>query len=193
MAEKESSEGAWETCRGPLVVSRLKQRLRTHSALLDWDVLHVDTLVCQKECSGHGSCDVYSKSCICEAFWMEDFVRATLGDRESNCDWSVLYVIIISFLLLTVLSTLLWGAACFCSRMRFQRPRVKRNYTLLKDSRDVDKDGLELIPKGKHQSSSLMASDSDSDTLFETRPRPSVAVKPLTGNGLVKNAHRVRT
>ncbi|XP_077521827.1 dyslexia-associated protein KIAA0319-like protein isoform X3 [Amblyomma americanum] len=182
VAEKENAKGSWVLCRGPLMVARLKQRLRTHSALLDWDVMSVDTVVCQNECSGHGTCDVYSKRCVCEAFWMEDFVRASLGDRESNCDWSVLYVIIISFLLLSVLSTSLWGLACFCSRMHFRRPRVKRNYTLLKDSRDIEKDSLDLIPKGKTLTTSLMASDSDSDTLFETRPRPSVAVKPLTGN-----------
>lgn len=201
MAEKEGVKGTWVSCRGTAVVSRLKQRLRTHSALLDWDVLYIDTVVCQNECSGHGSCDIYTKRCVCEAFWMEDFVRASLGDRESNCDWSVLYVIIISFLLLSLLSSLLWGMTCLCSRMRLKRPRVKKsNYTLLKDFRDVEKDGQELIPKGKHQTSSLMASDSDSDTLFETRPRPSVAVKPLTGNhrtvlsnGLVKHPNRVRT
>lgn len=182
VAEKEDSKGSWLPCRGPLMVARLKQRLRTHSALLDWDVISVDTVVCQNECSGHGTCDMYSKRCVCEAFWMEDFVRASLGDRESNCDWSVLYVIIIAFLLLSVLSTSLWGLACFCSRMHFRRPRIKRNYTLLKDSRDIEKDSLDLIPKGKTLTTSLMASDSDSDTLFETRPRPSVAVKPLTGN-----------
>lgn len=198
VAEKENAKGVWVLCRGPLMVARLKQRLRTHSALLDWDVVSVDTVVCQNECSGHGTCDVYSKRCICEAFWMEDFVRASLGDRESNCDWSVLYVIIISFLLLTVLATLLWALACFCSRMQFRRPRIKRNYTLLKDSRDLEKDSLDLLPKvsavrrslppsgcmpaGKALTTSLMASDSDSDTLFETRARPSVAVKPLTGN-----------
>lgn len=182
VAEKEDAKGSWVPCRGPLMVARLKQRLRTHSALLDWDVISVDTVVCQNECSGHGTCDMYSKRCVCEAFWMEDFVRASLGDRESNCDWSVLYVIIIAFLLLSVLSTSLWGLACFCSRMHFRRPRIKRNYTLLKDSRDIEKDSLDLIPKGKTLTTSLMASDSDSDTLFETRPRPSVAVKPLTGN-----------
>ncbi|XP_075723202.1 dyslexia-associated protein KIAA0319-like protein isoform X4 [Rhipicephalus microplus] len=182
VAEKEDAKGSWLPCRGPLMVARLKQRLRTHSALLDWDVISVDTVVCQNECSGHGTCDMYSKRCVCEAFWMEDFVRASLGDRESNCDWSVLYVIIIAFLLLSVLSTSLWGLACFCSRMHFRRPRIKRNYTLLKDSRDIEKDSLDLIPKGKTLTTSLMASDSDSDTLFETRPRPSVAVKPLTGN-----------
>ncbi|CAN8000142.1 unnamed protein product, partial [Ixodes hexagonus] len=214
MAEKEGTKGTWVPCRGTAVVSRLKQRLRTHSALLDWDVLYIDTVVCQNACSGHGTCDVYTKRCVCEAFWMEDFVRASLGDRESNCDWSVLYVIIISFLLLTVLSTLLWGMTCLCSRMRLKRPRIKKsNYTLLKDFRDVEKDGQELIPKGRKlvipttcssateaPTNSLMASDSDSDTLFETRPRPSVAVKPLTGNhrtvlsnGLAKHPNRVRT
>ncbi|KAL1486080.1 hypothetical protein MTO96_031535, partial [Rhipicephalus appendiculatus] len=57
VAEKEDSKGSWVPCRGPLMVARLKQRLRTHSALLDWDVISVDTVVCQNECSGHGTCD----------------------------------------------------------------------------------------------------------------------------------------
>lgn len=184
--------------KGTAVVSRLKQRLRTHSALLDWEVLRVDTLVCQNQCSSHGSCDVYTKQCICEAFWMEDLIRAYLGDRESNCDWSVLYVIIVSFLVLTVLSASLWGLACFCSQMKFHRPRKKNNYTLLRDPRDLEKDGVDLIPKGKTQTSSLMVSDSDSDTAFEMRGRPSVAVKPLSGarNGIPNGDHpsrRIRT
>ncbi|KFM79584.1 Dyslexia-associated protein-like protein, partial [Stegodyphus mimosarum] len=61
------------------VVSRLKKKLRTDSSLLDVEVLSVDTVVCQNNCSGHGTCDQYTKHCVCEAFWMQDVFRYNLG------------------------------------------------------------------------------------------------------------------
>lgn len=46
-------------------------------------------LVCQNDCSGHGSCDPYSRRCMCEAFWMENWLRVYFGDNQSNCgEWN---------------------------------------------------------------------------------------------------------
>ncbi|CAG2163622.1 unnamed protein product [Oppiella nova] len=70
---------------GLTVVKQLKQKLKTDSSLITPEVISLETMVCQNECSNHGSCDQYSKRCLCEAFWMEDLFRYHLGDRESNC------------------------------------------------------------------------------------------------------------
>lgn len=41
--------------------------------------------VCQLNCSSHGECDTYTRRCVCQPFWMENFIRSQLGDAESNC------------------------------------------------------------------------------------------------------------
>ena len=77
---------------------------------------------------------------------MENFIRAQLGDAESNCgertrtlkhlnetylicsciilivlftlfsEWSVLYVTIASFMIVVAMATLVWGMVCCCNR-----------------------------------------------------------------------------
>ncbi|KAH3859765.1 hypothetical protein DPMN_102588 [Dreissena polymorpha] len=34
-------------------------------------------VVCQKNCSGHGHCDMKTKRCICEAFWTSNLCSCT--------------------------------------------------------------------------------------------------------------------
>uniref|UniRef100_A0A3Q0S944 KIAA0319 like n=1 Tax=Amphilophus citrinellus TaxID=61819 RepID=A0A3Q0S944_AMPCI len=77
----------------------------------------VDTVICQLNCSGHGECDSFTRRCVCHPFWMENFIRAQFGDTESNCEWSVLYVAIASFMILVAAATLVWGIVC-CSRLK---------------------------------------------------------------------------
>lgn len=43
------------------------------------------SLACQLNCSEHGRCDSFTKRCVCDPFWMENFIRAQMGDGESNC------------------------------------------------------------------------------------------------------------
>lgn len=40
---------------------------------------------CQLNCSEHGRCDSFTKRCVCDPFWMENFLRVQMGDGESNC------------------------------------------------------------------------------------------------------------
>ena len=70
---------------GPQVVTLLKQKLKQDSSLLELSVANIQTVVCQNNCSGHGTCDESSRRCLCEAFWMQSFVRKYFGDGESNC------------------------------------------------------------------------------------------------------------
>ncbi|MEQ2190820.1 hypothetical protein XENOCAPTIV_011247 [Xenoophorus captivus] len=80
-----------------VAVSQVSQRQR--DLLLRQDRLNTDvkascpdsssppssSSVCQLNCSGHGECDSFSRRCVCHSFWMENFIRAQLGDAESNC------------------------------------------------------------------------------------------------------------
>lgn len=43
------------------------------------------TLVCQETCSGHGKCNVTTKRCVCDSFWVENPFKANFGMKETNC------------------------------------------------------------------------------------------------------------
>ncbi|XP_061110755.1 dyslexia-associated protein KIAA0319-like protein [Conger conger] len=128
----------------------------------------VDTVICQLNCSSHGECDSFTRRCVCHPFWMENFVRAQLGDAESNCEWSVLYVTIASFMIVVAIGTVIWGMVC-CCRRRKSRMRRKSRYKMLEAD---EQDSLELQPPRAGRlkpspapaSSSLMRSDSDLDS-----------------------------
>ena len=55
------------------------------SIFLQLSFLAPHPLVCQLYCSGHGACNVRTKKCECNNFWMENPFSAHLGRRESNC------------------------------------------------------------------------------------------------------------
>ncbi|XP_015923120.2 dyslexia-associated protein KIAA0319 isoform X1 [Parasteatoda tepidariorum] len=171
------------------VVARLKKKLRTDSSLLDVQVLSIDTVVCQNKCSGHGSCDQYTKHCVCEAFWMQDIFRYNFGDKESNCDWSILYVIIVSFTIIVTLAGILWSVVCCFSRMRFRRPKKRHRYTLLDDFNDREREREKFFPQS--QKNSLMISDSESDAIFESQSLPLSVKSNGILNGVNRDSHNI--
>ncbi|CAG2116567.1 unnamed protein product [Medioppia subpectinata] len=127
-------------------------------------------MVCQNECSNHGSCDQYSKQCLCEAFWMQDIIRFHFGDRESNC-----------------VMALFWTCVCCVSRLKSQkRPALTKSrryrksnrnrYTLLEDENDdtFTADRIELLANNVKELNARNAylsvdDDSLSDTPMITR------------------------
>ncbi|XP_071480902.1 dyslexia-associated protein KIAA0319-like protein [Diadema antillarum] len=178
---------------GVEVIRRLKSKgIAAQKTLLNYPVLEYDTVVCQNNCSGHGTCDQYTKRCVCETFWMENFFRVKLGDGEHNCDWSILYVIIVCFLSLVAIGVFIWLIACCCSR-RKKRGRRRHRYTLLEEQDDAEH--MEMLPKmgnGK-QSSSIMISESgeesdDETTVFDIKRQERNGNKPA--NGFISNKHR---
>ncbi|XP_046396275.1 dyslexia-associated protein KIAA0319-like protein isoform X2 [Ischnura elegans] len=102
---------------GPLVADRLRKRLAQDRGLLELSVARVQTVVCQNTCSRHGVCEQSTRQCLCEAFWMQDPLRKFLGDGDSNCDWSILYVVVgaCAMVVLTVFGG--WAIACVCQHL----------------------------------------------------------------------------
>ncbi|XP_023315730.1 dyslexia-associated protein KIAA0319-like protein [Trichogramma pretiosum] len=100
------------------VVDQLERELRDDSTKghrrMQLPVARLDTSICQNNCSGHGTCDQETRQCVCEAFWMQNFIKARAGD--SNCDWSILYAIIGGLAALIVGSCAVWLIACCCKR-----------------------------------------------------------------------------
>ncbi|XP_037651006.1 dyslexia-associated protein KIAA0319-like protein isoform X3 [Sebastes umbrosus] len=125
--------------------------------------------VCQLNCSSHGDCDSFTRRCVCHPFWMENFITAQLGDAESNCEWSVLYVTIASFMIVVAIATVVWGIVCCCNRRKSKVRRSKSRYKMLEAD---EQDSLELQPPRAARmkpvpaptSSALMHSDSDLDS-----------------------------
>ncbi|XP_052086036.1 dyslexia-associated protein KIAA0319-like protein isoform X2 [Mytilus californianus] len=127
----------------------LSEKLRSAgNQILSYQVINIDTIICQNNCSGHGHCGKKNRNCICDAFWMENFLKTLILHDESNCDWSILYFIIVTFLIVVAITAIVWGFICWCKnrRCRFRwRTKKRHRYSLLKDSEY--KDEIKLLPK----------------------------------------------
>ena len=70
---------------GIKAVHELKNKLRGGDDIIGLKIADLDTLICQNDCSGHGYCKQETRTCVCESFWIENFVRRSLMDGKSNC------------------------------------------------------------------------------------------------------------
>uniref|UniRef100_A0A7N9AWZ2 KIAA0319-like n=1 Tax=Mastacembelus armatus TaxID=205130 RepID=A0A7N9AWZ2_9TELE len=141
---------------GRSVALGLRNKLRKEkNDFLIYKARRVDTVICQLNCSGHGECDSFTRRCVCHPFWMENFIRAQLGDAESNCEWSVLYVTIASFMIVVAIATVIWGMVCCCKRwVHFLKCKIFLFFV----------QNTRLKPVPAPTSSALMHSDSDLDS-----------------------------
>ncbi|KAJ7338580.1 hypothetical protein JRQ81_012482 [Phrynocephalus forsythii] len=170
------------------------QLLKEKTGFLLFQVLRVDTAACLLKCSGHGYCDPITKQCICYELWMENLIQGYLGNGESNCEWSILYVTAFVFALIVLMVVLAWFCIYCCKSRKRTKIRKKTKYTIL-DNID-DQERMELRPKYgiKHRStehnSSLMVSesefDSDQDTIF-SREKSERENPRNNANGSIKN------
>lgn len=164
------NEQAHQVFKGQAIASNLQSKLRKQkSDFLIFRALQVDTVTCQLNCSGHGQCDSFTKRCICDPFWMENFFRVQLSDGESNCEWSVLYVTISSFVIMVAFGILSWTVVCCCKR-RKGKPKRKSKYKILNAMDDLESIELKQNAKGglrlktPVQNTSLMHSESEPDS-----------------------------
>uniref|UniRef100_A0A8C0IDW4 KIAA0319 like n=1 Tax=Bubo bubo TaxID=30461 RepID=A0A8C0IDW4_BUBBB len=180
--------------KGREVAWTLKNELRKQqSDFLIFRALEINTVTCQLNCSEHGRCDSFTKRCVCDPFWMENFVRVQMGDGESNCEWSVLYVIIASFVIVVAFGILSWMVICCCKRRKGKSKR-KSKYKILDAT---DQESLELKPNPKAGSrqkaqvlnTSLMHSESelDSDEAIFTWPDREKGKLLRSQNGSLRN------
>ena len=70
---------------GIKAVDELRMKLKGGEDILDLKLVDLDTLICQNDCSGHGYCEQATRACLCESFWIENFVRRSMMDGKSNC------------------------------------------------------------------------------------------------------------
>ncbi|XP_076756183.1 dyslexia-associated protein KIAA0319 [Xylocopa sonorina] len=189
-------KGGKAPVHGPEVVKRLKEKLRQDSGLLQLSVANIDTAVCQNNCSGHGVCDQETRLCMCEAFWMQNLIQKYFGNGDSNCDWSILYVIIALLSLVVCWVGLIWGLVCLCQRICTGKRRSLRakkkppRYSLLQPEPEDDSSSFST------HKMVLSESDTDSDdVLFEHRKAKNnnQARNGKSRNGFIKVGSRVKT
>ncbi|XP_075629958.1 dyslexia-associated protein KIAA0319-like protein homolog isoform X2 [Balearica regulorum gibbericeps] len=180
--------------KGREVAWTLRNELRKQqSDFLIFRALEINTVTCQLNCSEHGRCDSFTKRCVCDPFWMENLIRVQMGDGESNCEWSVLYVIIASFVIVVAFGILSWMVICCCKRRKGKSKR-KSKYKILDAT---DQESLELKPNPKAGSrqkaqvlnTSLMHSESelDSDEAIFTWPDREKGKLLRSQNGSLRN------
>ncbi|CAB3383148.1 Hypothetical predicted protein [Cloeon dipterum] len=184
LAVKETSSGTNETLGGPQVVKTLRAKLRQDPGLLDLPVALIETVVCQNNCSNHGTCDEATRQCLCEAFWMQDLFSQYFGEGESNCDWSILYVVVGATAILLGLCGFLWIVYCALAPAFKSDPqptkrsqRRKASYSLLGN---VEEDETSMTKISRRMSLSE-ESDTDSDVLFETRSKSNGSANGKAG------------
>ncbi|XP_063168497.1 dyslexia-associated protein KIAA0319-like protein homolog [Candoia aspera] len=184
--------------KGHDVAWTLKSELRKQqSDFLIFRALEINTVTCQLNCSDHGLCDSFTKRCICDPFWMENFIKVQIGDGESNCEWSVLYVVIASFVIVVSLGIFSWVVVCCCKKQK-GKPKRKSKYKILDAT---DQESLELKPnskagskqKSQAQNTSLMHSESelDSDEAIFTWPDREKGKLLHSQNGFLRNGQVV--
>lgn len=134
---------------GKYVADVLKQKVGFGGKLFGYTMQRVHPYICRNNCSEHGYCDASTKLCICDAFWTENILRANFGEKESNCDWSILYLSVALFGLFIIFIGVAWSV-CFCFA-RNRRSRRKTRYHILRSTdHDMNKEIL-LIPNGNRK------------------------------------------
>ncbi|XP_073977595.1 dyslexia-associated protein KIAA0319-like protein isoform X1 [Rhodnius prolixus] len=190
---------------GPQVVTTLKHKLAQDSFLLQMSVVDIRTTVCQNNCSGHGVCDQETRVCYCESFWMPDLFKKYMGDGDSNCGWSILYVTIALLSLTVIVGSAIWGLVCLFSRLCRWRhtSNDKTKYALLESTEQIRPDErkrkrFRKKSRANHAQSQvpmdkviLSDSDTDSDVLFENRHGKTNGTKS-SRNGY-KSDRRIKT
>ncbi|XP_018324122.1 dyslexia-associated protein KIAA0319-like protein [Agrilus planipennis] len=174
-----------------VVVEQLRKKLRVDESLLGFQVTRLQSVICQNNCSGHGVCDEQTRRCVCEAFWMQDLFNLYFGfEEDSDCRWSILYVVLGVICSVVALIGILWGAAylCFSWCVRRRLNSKPNSYKLIEETDD-------LPPYSRKDN--LTDSDTDSDVVFESRNKSSRfesrnGHKP-TRNGFPKMGRRIKT
>lgn len=122
------------------VVQHLRQKLRVDASLLGFSIAKLQTAICQNNCSGHGVCNERTRECECEAFWMRDMFKVYLEtDEDSDCNWSILYVVLGMVCGVLVFLGALWGIFYLCYTWCTKRRSMTKptTYKLIEDTEDL--------------------------------------------------------
>ncbi|XP_047535299.1 dyslexia-associated protein KIAA0319 isoform X1 [Vanessa atalanta] len=134
---------------------------QSRAAALSAGARRVRSLRCLSTCSGRGVCEQATRTCRCDAFWMQSLITQLQPDSQPDCDWSVVYASVCGAAALC--ATCAVGYACARALRRACAPRPRRpNYRLLPFADHEEK---------PFTSKALSETDTDSDVLYETKSK----------------------
>ncbi|XP_068617646.1 dyslexia-associated protein KIAA0319 [Battus philenor] len=151
----------------------------THSA----GVSRMRSLRCLSSCSGRGVCDRATRTCRCDAFWMQSLLTQLDPDAMPDCDWSIVYASLGGVAILCAVGGVCGGIARLLRRMCApRRVRPRTHYHLLPRAEE-DK---------PFASKNISDTETESDVLYESKsksaPYANRAVNgEAIGNGWKKN------
>ncbi|CAG9564693.1 unnamed protein product [Danaus chrysippus] len=166
---------------------------QSRSAAISAGARRVRSFRCLSACSGRGVCDQATRTCRCDAFWMQSLLTLMQPDAQPDCDWSVVYLSVCGVVGLCGACAGVWACgragARACSP---PRPRARAPYRLLPLAEHEDK------PFASKEV--LSDTDNDSDVLYETKAKMTSFGRTWNGeisngwkNGHAKNTRRVKT
>ncbi|KAI1724556.1 dyslexia-associated protein like protein [Ditylenchus destructor] len=99
---------------------RVVEILRREIVIIhEFEIVEINSLHCFLDCSGHGVCNNYTKQCDCDIYWMANIFHRFISRRQEDCSWSLLYVWLLVFLLLSPPITKLLHLCWMAKRKRF--------------------------------------------------------------------------
>ncbi|XP_065898238.1 dyslexia-associated protein KIAA0319-like protein [Dysidea avara] len=162
--------------RASYVIKQLDQSSVFKKLNDEFAISGMETKVCQTNCSGHGHCDYHSKTCMCDVGWMANPFRRVDGKKGLNCDWSVLYFVLILLAPVVLVAILIWCICCCCYK---RKKRVVSNrrvrYALLPGDNDNKKYNMNSIM--------VTESETEEEILFDTKSKKKTKNSNLTKYG----------
>lgn len=170
---------------GKYVADLLKLKVGFGGKLFDYTMEKVEPYICRNTCSGHGYCDKLTKQCVCDSFWTSNILKSHFGEKESNCEWSILYLSVAIFGVFLFFVAIAWGV-CFVFARR-QRNKRRTRYRALRTRDHDSKEDILLVPngKGKYSAQSLTFTETDDDSEEETTVFDKKRL--LNGNSFTSN------
>lgn len=153
---------------GPPLVRKLRKAV--YGRILNYNFDIIDTSTCSNECSGHGICDISTRLCVCDQYWMENFFKSQTGRQFSNCEWSKIYFAIITIFIISIFIIMLY-LVWVIIRAKVTREKKKKKYKLLEEETGY----------GVNNNSS-----SEDSEFFRMKSMKSVRGGISNGNGFVK-------
>ncbi|VDK75881.1 unnamed protein product [Litomosoides sigmodontis] len=152
---------------------RVVKILRSETTIMTgFSIDSIDTLYCTRSCSGHGVCNNYTKECDCDKYWMPNFLSYIIFGSRIDCSWSMLYFLLLSVLLLSLITFLIvrksWQISSRMDSKRsnnHHRKRRRLRKDALNSERRLNETKSSGYVRGNRDSSSyalLLASESSS-------------------------------
>ncbi|CAG4952006.1 unnamed protein product [Colias eurytheme] len=133
---------------------------QSRSAAVSCGAARVRPVRCLSACSGRGVCEQATRTCRCDAFWMQSLFTQLQPDAMPDCDWSVVYASVCGLGALCAVCGAWWACARLARRACAPRKPRRTTYRLLPRA------DLEEKP---FTSKDLSETDTDSDVLYETK------------------------